>query len=51
MVVGRPRQFDRDEALEKAMEAFWAKGYAACSVQDLLDAMGIKPRQHVRHIR
>ncbi len=41
MVVGRPRQFDRDEALEKAMEAFWAKGYAACSVQDLLDAMGI----------
>ena len=41
MVVGRPRQFDREEALEKAMGAFWAKGYAACSVQDLLDAMGI----------
>ena len=41
MVVGRPRQFDPEEALQKAMEAFWAKGYEACSVQDLLDAMGI----------
>ncbi len=39
MVVGRPSQFDREEALEKAMEAFWAKGYQATSVQDLLDAM------------
>ncbi len=41
MVVGRPRQFEREEALGKAMETFWAKGYDATSVQDLLNAMGI----------
>ena len=41
MSVGRPRQFDREEALGKAMEIFWAKGYETTSVQDLLDAMSI----------
>lgn len=40
-MIGRPRTFDREEALGKAMDVFWAEGYAAASVQDLLDGMGI----------
>lgn len=37
----RPREFDRDIALQKAMEVFWAKGFAATSTDDLLQAMRI----------
>lgn len=40
-MTGRPRQFENEEALGKAVEVFWAKGYESTSVQDLLDAMGI----------
>lgn len=39
--MGRPREFDRTEALHKAMEVFWAKGYEATSIQDLVDAMSV----------
>ena len=39
--MARPRQFDRDDALVQAMEVFWAKGFAATSTDDLLQAMGI----------
>jgi AcrR family transcriptional regulator len=38
---GRPRQFDREAALRRAMEVFWAKGFEGCSMSDLVDAMGI----------
>ena len=39
--MARHKEFDRDEALHKAMEVFWARGYEAASIQDLLKHMGI----------
>jgi TetR/AcrR family transcriptional repressor of nem operon len=39
--MARTKCFNRDEALDKAIGAFWAKGYEATSVQDLVDCMGI----------
>src|SRR5580700_5584469 len=40
-LMARPREFDREEALERATAVFWAKGYASTSTDDLLTAMGI----------
>jgi AcrR family transcriptional regulator len=41
-VIGRPREFDRDAALEAAMLLFWRKGFAATSMNDLCDAMDVR---------
>lgn len=40
---GRPRGFDRDQALQKALEVFWTRGYGPATVAELCAAMGINP--------
>jgi TetR/AcrR family transcriptional repressor of nem operon len=40
-MVGRPRQFDEAEVLDAAIQAFWAKGYEATSMADLLEVTGL----------
>jgi TetR/AcrR family transcriptional repressor of nem operon len=39
--MARPREFNRDQVLERAMQVFWSKGYAATSMRDLTEAMGL----------
>jgi len=40
-MVGRPRQFDEEQVLDAAMKAFWANGYEATSLADLVEVTGL----------
>ncbi len=39
--MARPKAFDETQAIERATEIFWRKGYHQTSMQDLVDGMGI----------
>jgi TetR/AcrR family transcriptional repressor of nem operon len=39
--MARPREFEVDDALERAMQVFWAKGFEATSLDDLCEATGL----------
>jgi AcrR family transcriptional regulator len=38
---GRPRSFDEKDALEKATQVFWSKGYDGVTIDDLVTGMGV----------
>ena len=39
--MARPREFNADIALDRAMETFWSKGYEATSLDDLCEVTGL----------
>ncbi|MCV3269810.1 TetR/AcrR family transcriptional regulator [Roseobacter sinensis] len=39
--MARPREFNIDDAIGKATEVFWTKGYQEASLPDLLEGMGL----------
>ncbi|WP_037569093.1 TetR/AcrR family transcriptional regulator [Phaeacidiphilus oryzae] len=40
--TGRPREFDKAQALERALLLFWSRGYGATSVQDLVESLHLE---------
>lgn len=39
--MGRHRAYDVDQVIDAALHAFWARGFGATSISDLVDATGI----------
>ncbi len=39
--MARPREFETDDAIERAMQVFWQRGYKDASLPDLLEGMGL----------
>lgn len=39
--MARPRQFDEQEVLERALGVFWEQGYTATSITDLIERTGL----------
>ncbi|WP_323120125.1 TetR/AcrR family transcriptional regulator [Burkholderia alba] len=37
----RPKEFEPDEIADAAMQVFWQRGYAATSIQDLIEGTGL----------
>lgn len=40
-VRGRPRTFDRNQAVDAAMRLFWDRGYEETSITDIREAIGV----------
>jgi len=40
-MAGRPKIYDEDVAIDKAIDVFWKKGFELASAEELLEAMGI----------
>jgi TetR/AcrR family transcriptional repressor of nem operon len=41
--MARPRQFDPEQVLDRTMREFWERGYRVTSVDDLVQATGVRP--------
>lgn len=39
--MARPREFDETTVLDKALDAFWARGFEGTSIEDLVEATGL----------
>ncbi len=50
-MAGRPKIFDEKDAIRKATEIFWKKGYEASSTDELLAAMGIGKGSFYLHFK
>jgi len=42
-VVARPREFEPEQVLDEAMRQFWERGYRETSMDDLVEATGVRP--------
>jgi TetR/AcrR family transcriptional repressor of nem operon len=40
--MARPKEFERDVVLDRAMQVFWSRGYEATSIRHLVARMGIQ---------
>lgn len=40
-VMARPREFDENDVLDRALQIFWTRGYDATSIDDLVHATGL----------